>query len=385
VRVALLADFREEGWPSMDLAAEMLFSACKRREAERETTSALDFELIRPVMRRRFSSANRGAGFTADRALNRFFDYPRLLRKRRSDFDLFHIVDHSYSQLVHELPVGRAVVTCHDVDTFRCLGESSEGGRSFAFRAMTRRILSGLRKAAHVCCDSVATRDELVSRGLVPVEKTTVIPLGVHPAMSAAPDPAAEKRIAGLIEGKVTYLLHVGSTIRRKRVELLLELFARVRERRPYVRLLRVGSPFTAEQQSLVERLELSDAICLLPFLLPAELAAVYRLATLLLLPSESEGFGFPVIEAMASGTPVLASDLPVLHEVGDTASQYARVGDIEDWVAQVDALLSERENKPALWEIRCERCRQQAAKFSWRETARRTAEVYAHVLAGAR
>ena len=57
----------------------------------------------------------------ADRLLNRFVNYPRYLRQHASEFDVFHIVDHSYAQLVHELPAARTVVTCHDLDTFRCL------------------------------------------------------------------------------------------------------------------------------------------------------------------------------------------------------------------------------------------------------------------------
>jgi glycosyltransferase involved in cell wall biosynthesis len=384
VRIALLGDFREEGWPSMDLVAEMLFSTYTKREAEGKTGSALDIELIRPTMRRRFSSANRGASFTVDRALNRFFDYSRLLKKRRSGFDLFHIVDHSYSQLALTLPTGRTVVTCHDLDTFRCLWEPGGAGRGLMFRAMTQRILAGLRKAAHVCCDSVATRDELVNRGIMPEQKTTVAPLGVHPAMTEAPDVIAEKRIAellgGVAETNATYLLHVGSPIRRKRIEFLLEVVARLRQRRPGLRLLRVGGPFTAPQELQVERLGLADAIHVFPFLSPAELAVVYRRAAMLMLPSDAEGFGLPVIEAMANGTPVLASDLPVLHEVGGDAAEYARVGDVEEWCRKSEALLLER-NARGQWEIRRERCRQQAAKFSWEETARLTAQVYTRVL----
>jgi glycosyltransferase involved in cell wall biosynthesis len=378
VRIALLADFREEGWPSMDLVADMLVAQLgKQREYE--------VELVRPVMRRRFSAANRGRGFMADRVLNRFFDYPGLLKKRKDQFDLFHIVDHSYSQLVHYLPPARTVVTCHDLDTFRCLWEPEGDKRGFAFRAMTRRILTGLCKAAHVFFDSYSTRNELVSRGLVPVEKTTVIPLGVHPAMIQPSDATAEARVAELFEGSgedAICLLHVGSTIRRKRIDVLLEVFAHLRRQRPDLRLLRVGGPFSTGQASQVERLGLARSIDVLPFLSPAELAVVYRRAAITMLPSDAEGFGLPVIEAMANGAPVLVSDLAVLHEVGGDAAEYARVGDMEHWCAQGEALLAER-RAAERWRMRRERCQRQAAKFSWEETARLTAQVYARVLSG--
>ena len=105
----------------------------------------------------------------ADRLLNRFVDYRRQPKATGSqEFDLFHLVDHSYSQLIHDLPPGRAVVTCHDLDTFRCVLEPERQPRPRWFRAMTERILSGFRKAAHVIAVSAATRDEILRARIAP-------------------------------------------------------------------------------------------------------------------------------------------------------------------------------------------------------------------------
>ena len=112
-------------------------------------------------------------------------------------------------------------------------------------------------------------------------------------------------------------MLHVGSTIARKRIDTLLRVFAGIRRARPDARLVRVGGPFTAEQRALVRELQLEDAIVVLPFLDRSTLAAVYRQSAVLLLPSEREGFGLPVLEALACGTPVIASDIEALREVG--------------------------------------------------------------------
>jgi glycosyltransferase involved in cell wall biosynthesis len=380
VRVGIVADLAEEGWPSMDLAAEML-----AREFNKEATQKFSAEIVRPKMHRRFSKESHGSGFTLDRALNRFFDYPRAIRRRRSNYDLFHIVDHSYSHLVHELPANRAVVTCHDLDTFRCLWQDDHGGRGILFRAMTRRILSGFKKAAHVCCDSAATRDEILARKLLPPEKTSVVPLGVDSPFFQSPGAETSASVAAMLKDDSStspiYLLHVGSVIARKRVDVLLEIFARLHRTNPHLRLLRVGGPLTAQQQSQAERLGIGNAIRVLPFLSTEQLAAVYQCAALLLLPSDAEGFGFPVIEAMAGGTPVVASGLPVMREVGGDAAIYAGVGKIDMWVERIFELLGQRQNDPAAWKSRSERCRAQAAKFSWNETARRTAEVYERVL----
>jgi len=386
-RVALLADYLEEGWPSMDLVAEMLGGKFEKKDRGGEDNRGFEIELLRPKFHRRFSNANSGAGFKSDRLVNRFFDYPRFVRKLEH-FDLYHLTDHSYSQLLHSLPEGRTVVTCHDLDTFRCLWEPNHANRGWAFVAMTRRILRGLKKAAHVCCDSIATREELLARGILSPAKVSVVQLGVHPVFLQSPAAATEAAVDAMLraasqntEGCVD-LLHVGSVIPRKRIDFLLQVFACLRKVERRARLLRVGGKLTESQQALAGRLGAAEAIVTLPSLTAEQLAVVYRRATLLLLPSETEGFGLPIVEAMACGTPVLVSDLPVLREVGGDAADYAPVADIEGWTARASALLTERRDEPELWEDRRDRCRQQAAKFSWTETARRTAEIYRRVLA---
>lgn len=387
MRVALLADFVEEGWPSMDLVADML-----RVHLAALPEPELQIEMLRPAMQRRFGRGRAGAAWTLDRLLNRLVEYPRFLRRQRLRFDLFHVVDHSYSQLIHELPAARTVVTCHDLDTFRCLWESG-GGRGPIFRAMTRRILTGLQRAAHVCCDSEATRDEILERRLLPAGRLTVVRLGLRPEFAVTPDPAGTLRISELIDagnassiGSTVDLLHVGSTSARKRIDVLLETFARVRrEIEPRARLLRVGGALTPAQQAFAQKLQLpSGSVLTLPFLSPTELAAVYRHAALTLLPSDAEGFGLPVIEALACGSPLLASDLPVLREVGGSAAEYAPVANVEAWVARIRELLAERRAAPAAWEARRTRCREQGRRFSWESTARQTMEIYRRVWSAA-
>ena len=392
MRIALLADFLEEGWPSMDLVADMLAQHLPAALANSGLV-ATSVETLRPTMRKRFSrvaSSQRlltrfsGPAWAVDRLCNRFHDYPRFLRSRRAGFTLFHLADHSYSQLVHELPPERTLVTCHDLDTFRSLWEPAGVGRGWAFRTMTRRILTGMQRAAHVCCDSEATHDELLTRGLLTPERTSVVRLGLRPELTAPVDPAVEARVDDLLASQTDSvdLLHVGSTIPRKRIDVLLEVFARTKkEVEPCARLLRVGGRFTAAQQAHAQRLGLADSIRVLPFLSPAELASVYRRAALVLVPSEAEGFGLPVIEALAVGTPVLASDLPVLREAGGSAAVYAPVGDVPAWTQQVGVLLVESRASPSAWHARQDRCRRQGEKFSWEETARQTVEIYRQML----
>jgi glycosyltransferase involved in cell wall biosynthesis len=373
----------EENWPSMQLVADMLVQHL-------ELGHAADFSTTRlaPPMQRCFGNlpvlGRRPLFHNADRLLNRFVNYPRYLRHHAAEFDLFHIVDHSYAQLVHELPPARTVVTCHDLDTFRCLLEPEREIRPGWFRAMTRRILDGFRQAAQVIAVSGATRDELLRHGLVPPERISVVHNGVHPSCSALPDPNADAEAVRLLPGdadNTVWLLNVGSTLPRKRLDLLLRVFATVRREIPEARLVRAGGGFTRTQLQLAEELGVERSIVILPFLDRDVLAAVYRRAALLLHTAEAEGFGLPLIEAMACGCPVVASDVPVLREVGAAAATYCGPEDMDAWKRNVIGLVQEKAQDRIAWDLRRRRALAHAARFSWAENARQTASVYRKIL----
>ena len=375
-RVALVADYVEEGWTSMDLVADMLAAELPHVEPPVAAT------LVRPPMRRRFSSASARSGhaFTADRVLARFWDYPRWLRPRLGEFDLFHVLDHSYAHLALALPRGRVVMNCHDIDAFRSVLEPAQEPRSAPYRAMASRLVAGFRQSSRVLCISHATRDAIVAYGLVPAERAEVAYLGVHPSCSADPHPHADAAAAGLLGAarrEAPELLHVGSTIPRKRIDVLLRAFAAIRMRRPEARLVRAGGALTAEQEALAERLGVAGSIVTLPFVTRDVLAAVYRRAALVLQTSDAEGFGLPVAEAMSCGTPVVASDLAVLREAGGEETTYVPVGDAAGFAAATLALLAERERDATGWTARRERGVAWASRFSWRAYAERVHDAY--------
>lgn len=376
LRVALLADYLEEGWPSMDLVAEMLLDRLSREHA-----ATFDVTLIRPSLRRRLSRVStQKLAFGVDRIAGRLWDYPRVASTLGACFDLFHVVDHSYSQLVHQLPTNRTLVTCHDLDTFRSVLEPEREPRSAAFRVMTRRILDGLRKAGHVACDTEATRTLLIERAQFPEHKTTVVHNGLHPSFSTNHEAAADREAAQLLGPRrsSTDILHVGSAIARKRLDVLIRIIS---ELGSHVRLVRVGGAFTAEQAALAR--DLGVSVLVVPFVDRSTLAAIYRRCALLVIPSEREGFGLPLLEALACGTPVVASDIAALREVGDDAVTYCAVGDVEAWSAAIGALLEEREQRPVEWASRQARGARRAEAFSWSKYAREIASLYRHMVDG--
>jgi glycosyltransferase involved in cell wall biosynthesis len=322
---------------------------------------------------------SRPGAVAVDRILNRLWDYPRHVRALADSYDVFHVVDHSYSQLIHRLPADRTVVTCHDLDTFRCLIHPDVERRSGMFKAMARYILSGLQRAARVTCDTAAIRDELIARGIVPPERAVLAAVGAGPEYTNRPDPESDGRAARLVgaaPGSVE-LLHVGGPIPRKRIDVLLEVCAELVRAVPALHLVRVGGAFTSAQCRILRDLGIASRVSVLGHLDDRTLAAVYRRAALLLLPSDREGFGLPLVEALACGTPAVASDLPVLREVGGTAAEFCPPGAVSIWAARVLALLEERRHDPDRWLARREAGVVRAGRFTWPQFASRVAKVY--------
>ena len=379
VRVGVVCDLREEGWHSMDLVADMLLESLPTASAGR-----IDATRLRPPMTRRWTRLPVvGTGSRAhlgDRLTGRLWDYPRWLRPQRDDFDVFHIVDHSYAHLIRELPAERTIVTCNDTDAFEAARQGT-ASRLDPLRLLAAHVLDGISRASHVACISEATRQDLISTGRVDPLRTSVVYLGAHPVCTPAADSAADSDIERLLGRRRFELLHVSSTIPRKRIDVLLEVFSRFRGIDPDARLLRVGGPLTREQQRHAERLNVVEAIVELPFLDRRQLAALYRRASVVVLPSEREGFGLPVVEAMACGTPVIASDIPALREVGGTAARYCSVGDVSSWVETL-ANFRLGQSDAGVREQRRAECLSAAAKFDWRRYAAQMATLYERPLA---
>lgn len=359
LRIAILPDFREEGWMSMEYSAELL---------TRKLPGAVRLSPPYKRLASRFSNSRFAINF--DRYRNRFRNYPRFIKTIAGQYDRYHVVDHSYAHLVHGLPARHSGVLCHDIDAFLSVVDPVNNPRPNWFQSMSRKLLTGLQKAAIVFHISHHTRNQLLQFGMVDPSRLVYAPLGVAEEFtpdSTLPSPAWLDSLKG-----TPWILHVGSCIPRKRIDILLVSFAEARRRVPELKLVKIGGDFTATHHALIDSRGLNDVIIHRKNLTRAELGAVYRAAPLVVMPSDSEGLGLPALEALACGSPVLASDIPALREAGGTAAVYLPAGDVDAWAASMASAIASPGSLPP----RAERLAH-ASHSTWENHARIIASAY--------
>ena len=359
----------------MDLCGEMLME-----HLPRSGPNAVEPARVCPPFRR-FATlwpnlGRQDLAFNADRIINRFLLYPRHTRKLSSRFDFFHVADHTYAQLALSLPTGRTGVFCHDLDAFRCLFDPAADPRPRWFRNLAKRILAGLKKAAVVFHSTAAIGEQIQQAGLVSRDRLVQAPYGTSFEFqpSSSPGRLSLPWLSAL--GGRPCLLHVGSCITRKRIDVLLDVVEVVRKRIPEVCLVKVGGEWSRDHQARISQPGLSGAVIHARDLSRLELAEVYRRASVVLVPSEAEGFGLPVIEALACGCPVVASDIPALREAGGPAATFVPVGEIDAWADVVTRRLVEPDSSPSR-SVRLE----WSARFSWTAHAETIARAYRGLL----
>jgi len=359
VKLTLFKDLPGENWPSMDRYAESL-------AAELPKVVPGDWKVKMPSPPDRLQ---------APRWLlaARLFSYPLWARAEQGDIN--HIVDHSYGHLLFVLNPGTTVVTVHDIAALHFPGQR------FGLSGMAWNLAwSGIQRAQHVIVDSHFIARELQSHLQIPPERYYYVPLAVSPQFHPQPpDKVAELRRR--YQGNATHLLlHVGHTQPRKNIPALLRAIRLLLDRGLNVKLVQVGGVPTAEQQALVADLSLERAVQFvgqIPFAAEASLSAYYGIADVFVFPSLYEGFGMPVLEAMACNTPVVAGNSSSLPEVVGDAGLLADPESPEAIAAAIARIFSDAELAKSLRIKGAAR----AATFSWALTARCALTAYRSVI----
>jgi len=273
------------------------------------------------------------------------------------------------------LPVvrdARRIVTIHDLAILRLPG-SVPANVARRFRTTVTRAVE---RADRIVTDSECTRRDVLELLSVDEDRVTTIPLGVGREFSPGGDRERDGEALAELGVSTPYVLFVGTTNPRKNVERLLDAFALARERAslPH-RLVLVGDPGfgAAGVSERVAALGIEDAVARPGYVSEAALPALYRGADALAFPSLYEGFGLPLLEAMASGCPVLAGDASSLPEVAGDAALLVDPGDTEAIAAGLERLLTDAGLRTALAGAGLER----AADFTWARCAQAHLALY--------
>jgi len=370
LRVAVLHNYDDERQPSMRLYADRLGKALLR---EGVAVTRLRPPPIVPEAWR----ARSATWAKLDTQFGRFAVYPRLVRKM--DADVIHVIDHGQAYLLDSLDASRTVVTCHDV-ILLALAHGRIGSSPvppFALQIL-HLSLELMKRAAAIVAVSEQTKRDLVSFIGLPAHRVTVIPNGLNQAF--APDPArraATRQRHGLGEGPL--VLHIGRAF-YKNISGVLRVVHGLRAQGIPARLVRTGRPLVGSDRALALRLGMLDHVVELRGVPDEDLPGLYNAVDLLLFPSHYEGFGWPPLEAMASGTPVVCSRAGSLGEVVGEAALTADPENVEALTWHAGAVLTDARLRAAL----VERGLAHARTFTWRDTATKLIDVYRDVRAKA-
>jgi glycosyltransferase involved in cell wall biosynthesis len=271
----------------------------------------------------------------------------------------------------------RLVVTIYDL--------SFVSHPEFHLPANVAHCLAGTRLAIERA-DRLIAISESTRRGLVELmgadpERVAVTPLAADPALGRVADAAELARVRRRYDLPERFVLFLGAMEPRKNLARLLEAFAALK---PAVRretgLVVAGAPgwLNDSIQARLAELGLERQVRLAGYVDAGDVAALYSLATVFAYPSLWEGFGLPVVEAMACGAPVLTSDVSSMPEVAGDAAVLVDPTDVEAIADGLTRLLDDA----ALREDLAARGRRRAASYSWERCARETLAVYRSVLA---
>jgi alpha-1,3-rhamnosyl/mannosyltransferase len=298
---------------------------------------------------------------------------------RRAGADLYHA---PHYPLPVRLPAP-TVVTVHDLIHLLFPQFLPTGPRGLLARIYAQRMLrSSARRARRIITPSQSTADDLQSRLRVPAEKIRVIPNGVHASFARSQPEAEVARTLAELQVHQPFVLFVANPKPHKNFDRLLEAYAlwqsaESSSQLALPRLVCVGAR-PPERQKLTDLFANDPNTQILGYVDDATLAHLYAACEMFVFPSLYEGFGLPVLEAMAAGAPVITSTTSSLPEVAGDA---ALLVDPHDATALAHAMQRLHADPDLRAELQ-RRGRRRAAAHSWATAAAATLAVYEEVLA---
>jgi glycosyltransferase involved in cell wall biosynthesis len=267
----------------------------------------------------------------------------------------------------------RHVLTIHDLSSFSLPQAEVALRRSAPYRFA---VLNSIRRADLVCVSTTFVRDQVAEHvPELPPERVRMVPLGLGEAFHPQ-DPDAVRPVLQRLGVRAPYILFVGTIQPRKNLEMLVRAYRKLLAADSLAEHLVLAGRLGWSYEPLLELCRepgLRERVQFLHYVDQADLPLLYAGASLLVYPSLEEGFGFPPLEAMATGVPVIVSDAAALRETTDDAAERVPAGDIDGWADAMHRLLADEDLRARRREagIAC------AARFRWEETAARTLACY--------
>ena len=271
--------------------------------------------------------------------------------------------------------VENGVATVHDLSVFR-YPETHPPKRLSHFE---REFAQSLKRAAHLITDTETVRQEVIEFCQWPANKISAVPLGVSPVFAPRSPASIAAVLAGYSLAPDAYTLCVSTIEPRKKIDRLLAAYASLPEtvRRHYPLVLIGGQGWQSDAlHDEIERARQQGWLHYLGYVSEAEMAAVYAGARAFIFPSIYEGFGLPVIEAMASGVPVVTSNCSCLPEISKGAALLVDPGDVDALCAAIRKSLDD-----APWRATAIAAGLRvSSELTWECCVQRTVDVYAKV-----
>jgi glycosyltransferase involved in cell wall biosynthesis len=296
------------------------------------------------------------------------------LQLRQQGVKLLHSPHHTMPLVA---PGCRQVVTFHDL-TFFLLPARYPASRRLYFQAVSR---ASARRADALIVPSETVKGDVMRILAVPQSRITTVYEAPAPVFRPIEDDAMLAQVRRKYRLPHRFILNVGSLEPGKNRACLIQAFNELRRRGLEHRLVIVGQRAWKYEDDfeLVERLGLGEAVLFTGYVPAEELAALYNCAELFVFPSLYEGFGLPVLEAMACGVPVVTSNVSAMPEVAGDAALLIEPRDIEGLADAMERPLRHSRVRASLRSRGLKR----AAQFSWERAARETVAVYERTAAG--
>jgi glycosyltransferase involved in cell wall biosynthesis len=294
---------------------------------------------------------------------------------------LVHMTDQYLASSISFIRPRPLIITVHDIIPYVVERDYNLNLYERKFHRFLYHLgMRNLHKASAIIADSHFTKNSLTDVHPKLVDRIHVVHLGVaHDRFTPEPVPEGFLEKAGLMPDQ-PYVVHISNEAPHKNFRTLLKAFAKVHAERPDVVLVKLGRAHSADHHKetldLIKSLGIRDVVKFVEHVTDEDIVNWYRGASVMVVPSLVEGFGLPLLEAMACGTPVVSSDAETLVEIaGDAAIIVPRMDDDAYAQAMLKVL-----NNPDVARDMTEKGLEHVKKFTWENTAREIIDVYQSV-----